>query len=39
VLEQYKETGLTVLKSRVQAKSQVDQLLKSSLAQRFVGEI
>ena len=39
VLERYKETGLTVLKSRVQAKSQVDQLLKSSLAQRFVGEI
>ena len=28
-----------MLKSRVQAKSQVDQLLKSSLAQRFVGEI
>jgi hypothetical protein len=39
VLERYKETGLTVLKSRVQARSQVDQLLKSSLAQRFVGEI
>ena len=39
VLERYKETGLTVLKSRVQAKSQVEQLLKSSLAQRFVGEI
>jgi integrase len=38
-LERYKETGLTVLKSRVQARSQVDQLLKSSLAQRFVGEI
>ena len=38
-LDRYKETGLTVLKSRVQAKSQVDQLLKSSLAQRFVGEI
>jgi len=38
-LEQYKQTGLTVLKSRVQARSQVDQLLKSLLAQRFVGEI
>jgi integrase len=38
-LERYKETGLTVLKSHVQARSQVDQLLKSSLAQRFVGEI
>jgi hypothetical protein len=39
VLERYKVTGLTALKSRVQAKSQVEQLLKSSLAQRFVGEI
>jgi integrase len=38
-LERYKETGLAVLKSRVQARSQVAQLLKSSLAQRFVGEI
>jgi len=39
VLKQYKETGLAVLKSRVQARSQVEQLLKGSLAQRFVGEI
>ena len=39
VLEQYKETGLTGRKSHFQAKSQVDQLLKSSLAPRFVGEI
>ena len=39
VLERYKETGLIVLKSRVQARSQVDQLLKTSLAPRFIGEI
>ena len=37
VLERYKVAGLTALKSRVQAKSQVEQLLKRSLAQRFVG--
>ncbi len=39
VLEKYKETGLTGLKSAVQARSQVDQLLKSPLAPRFIGEI
>jgi integrase len=38
-LEQYKKTGLTALKSRVEARSQVHQLLKSALAPRFVGEI
>ena len=39
VLEKYKETGVTGLKSAVQARSQVDQLLKTALAPRFIGEI
>jgi integrase len=39
VLARYKDTGLASLKSKVQAKSQVDQLLKTALAPRFVGEI
>jgi hypothetical protein len=33
------QKGVTVLKSRVQARSQVEQLRKSALAQRFIGEI
>jgi integrase len=39
VLEKYKETGVRGLKSAVQARSQIDQLLKTDLAPRFVGEI
>ena len=39
VLDRYRESGLTGLKSHIEARSQVDQLLKSSLAQRFAGEI
>jgi integrase len=39
VLERYKEIGLKTLKSAVQARSQIDQLLKTDLAPRFVGEI
>src|SRR6202012_578925 len=39
VLEKYKQTGLTGLKSAVQGRSQVDQLLKSPLGPRFIGEI
>jgi len=39
VLERYKDLGLKNLKSAVQARSQIDQLLKTDLAPRFVGEI
>ena len=39
VLDSYLQKGVTVLKSRVQARSQVEQLRKSALAQRFIGEI
>jgi hypothetical protein len=39
VLNSYLQKGVTVLKSRVQARSQVEQLRKSALAQRFIGEI
>lgn len=39
VLDRYLETGVAALKSRVQARSQVEQLRKSPLGQRFIGEI
>ena len=39
VLEKYLAAGLTGLKSHVQARSQVEQLKRSGLAGRFIGEI
>lgn len=39
VFDRYLETGITALKSRVQARSQIEQLRKSPLSVRFVAEI
>jgi len=39
VFEKYLDDGIAALKGQVQARSQVEQLKKSSLAQRFIGDI
>ncbi len=39
VFEKYLDDGIAALKGQMQARSQVEQLKKSSLAERFIGDI